>query len=249
LYRHPVNALARPIVLIVAAATLAFTLIADGTARAVASPYQTARPSVDGIGKSYMGREIASVMGWQAASWLERPERMQEERPDLLLAELDLKPGMVVADIGAGSGYHARRIAETVGRAGKVYAVDVQPQMVERLRALAREPRYGNLQPILSTADDVSLPPASVDLAIMVDVYHELEFPLEVMRSVVRALKPGGRVALVEYRAEDPAVPIKALHKMSEAQIKREAAPHPLEWERTSRVLPWQHIVLFRKQQ
>jgi predicted methyltransferase len=128
-----------------------------------------------------------------------------------------------------------------------VYAVDVQPQMVQLLSAIAREERYANVKPVLSTVDDVKLVPASVDLAIMVDVYHELEFPFEVMRSIVKALKPGGRVAFVEYRAEDPDVPIKPLHKMSEAQIRREAARHDLQWERTSKVLPWQHIVFFRK--
>lgn len=212
-----------------------------------ASTYQKTRPSADGIGKSYMGREIAGVMGWQAAAWLERAERAQEERPDLLLAELNLKPGMVVADIGAGSGYHTRRMAEVVGTTGKVYAVDVQPQMVQLLSAFSRDARYNNVKPILSTVDDVKLPLASVDLAIMVDVYHELEFPFEVMRSIIKSLKPGGRVAFVEYRTEDPAVPIKALHKMSEAQIKREAARHSLEWERTANVLPWQHIVFFKK--
>ncbi len=222
-------------------------LAQPGPAGADASAYQKIRPSADGIGKSYLGREIAGVMGWQAAGWLERPERQQEERPDLLLAELSLKPGLVVADIGAGSGYHSRRIAEVVGKTGKVYAVDVQPQMVQMLSAIAREERYINVKPILSTVDDVKLPLASVDLAIMVDVYHELEFPLEVLRSIVKSLKPGGIVAFVEYRAEDANVPIKALHKMSEAQIKREAARHPLEWVRTSSVLPWQHIVFFRK--
>jgi protein-L-isoaspartate O-methyltransferase len=230
---------------------LAFAIcVVAASAFADASLYQKTRPSADGIGKSYMGREIAGVMGWQAASWLERPERVQEERPDLLLAELNLKPGMTVADIGAGSGYHSRRMADVVGKTGKVYAVDVQPQMVQMLSALSREDRYSNIKPILSTTDDVKLAPASVDLAIMVDVYHELEFPFEVMRSIVKALKPGGRVAFVEYRAEDANVPIKALHKMSEAQIKREAAGvgvGALEWERTSSVLPWQHIVFFRK--
>ncbi len=218
-----------------------------GTVAADISVYQNAKPSADGIGKSYMGREIAGVMGWQAASWLERPERTKEERPDLLLAELQLKPGMVVADIGAGSGYHSRRMADVVGKTGKVYAVDVQPQMVQMLSAFAREERYSNVKPILSTVDDVKLPAASVDLAIMVDVYHELEFPLEVLQSIVRSLKPGGRVVFVEYRAEHDNVPIKALHKMSEAQVRREATRVPLAWERTSKVLPWQHIVIFRK--
>ena len=209
--------------------------------------YQNTKPSIDGIGKSYLGREIAGVMGWQAANWLERPERSKEERPELLLAELQLKPGLVVADIGAGSGYYSRRMSEVVGKTGKVYAVDVQPQMVQMLSAIAREERYSNVKPILSTVDDVKLPAGSVDLAIMVDVYHELEFPLEVLQSIVRSLKPGGRVVFVEYRAEDDNVPIKALHKMSEAQVRREAARVPLEWERTSKVLPWQHIVILRK--
>ena len=178
---------------------------------------------------------------------MERPERSKEERPELLLAELQLKPGLVVADIGAGSGYYSRRMSEVVGKTGKVYAVDVQPQMVQLLSAISREERYSNLKPILSTVDDVKLPAGSVDLAIMVDVYHELEFPLEVLQSIVRSLKPGGRVVFVEYRAEDDNVPIKALHKMSEAQVRREATRVPLEWERTSKVLPWQHIVIFRK--
>ena len=231
---------------LIAAIWLAF-LGLHGSLAAETAIYQVTRPSVDGIGKSYMGREIAGVMGWQAANWLERPERSREERPDLLLAELQLKPGMVVADIGAGSGYHTRRMAEAVGKAGKVYAVDVQPQMVQMLSAIAREERYSNVKPILSTVDDVKLPAGSVDLAIMVDVYHELEFPLEVLQSIVRSLKPGGRVVFVEYRAEDDNVPIKALHKMSEAQVRREAAQVPLVWERTSKVLPWQHIVIFRK--
>lgn len=224
-----------------------FLLALPGPAAADADGYQQIARGTDGIGKSYMGREIAGVMGWQAADWLERPERSREERPDLLLAELDLKPGMVVADIGAGSGYHTRRIAEVIGKSGTVYAVDVQPQMVRLLAAISRQERYGNVKPVLSTVDDVKLPVGSVDLAIMVDVYHELEYPREVMRSIVRSLKPGGRVVFLEYRAEDPNVPIKALHKMSQAQIKREAAVHALDWDRTSSVLPWQHIVFFKK--
>ncbi|MEO8385984.1 MAG: methyltransferase domain-containing protein [Betaproteobacteria bacterium] len=222
-------------------------LAMQSTFAADSGPYQNIKPSIDGIGKSYMGREIAGVMGWQAATWLERPERAKEERPDLLLTELQLKPGMVVADIGAGSGYHSRRMADAVGKTGKVYAVDVQPQMVQMLSEIARDERFSNVKAILSAVDDVRLPADSVDLAIMVDVYHELEFPLEVLQSIVRSLKPGGRVAFVEYRAEDANVAIKPLHKMSEAQVRREAARLPLAWERTSKVLPWQHIVMFRK--
>jgi SAM-dependent methyltransferase len=213
----------------------------------VAMPlYREGRGSPDGIGKFYQGREIAAVMGFEGTPWLERPSRANEERPDLLVEELHLKPGMTVADIGAGSGYLSRRIAPIV-EPGRVFAVDVQPQMVALLRELSRKPEFKNLVPIQGENDDVKLPPASIDLAVFVDVYHELAYPYEVMRSLIRALKPGGRVVLVEYRAEDPAVPIKALHKMSEAQIAREMAVLPLTWERTSERLPIQHIVVFRK--
>ena len=209
--------------------------------------YEQKTPSADGIGKRYMGREIAQVMGWQGAAWLEREEREREERTDLLLAELALKPGMVVADVGAGTGYIARRMAVQVGPAGVVYAVDVQPEMIRLLQSLAAQAKLAQIRPLLGAVDDVRLPASSIDLAIMVDVYHELEFPREVLASIVRALKPGGRVVFVEYRAEDPRVPIKALHKMSEAQVRREAGALALTWERTATGLPWQHVVVFRK--
>ncbi len=209
--------------------------------------YEQIKASPDGIGKRYMGREIAQVMGWQGAAWLEREEREKEERTDLLLRELALKPGMVVADVGAGTGYIARRMATAVGSSGAVFAVDVQPEMIEMLRALASKAQLTQIKPVLGSVSDVKLPAASVDMAIMVDVYHELEFPREVMLSLVRAMKPGGRVVFVEYRAEDANVPIKALHKMSEAQVKREAAVVGLTWERTASGLPWQHVVIFRK--
>ena len=209
--------------------------------------YERQPASADGIGKRYLGREIASVMGWQGAAWLEREQREKEERTDLLVKELKLRPGMVVADIGAGTGYFSRRMAAGVGPSGKVYAVDVQPEMLRLLEALARRPALAHIVPVLGAVDDVKLPQGSVDLAIMVDVYHELEFPHEVVRSILRALKPGGRLVFVEYRAEDPRVPIKPLHKMSEAQVRAEAAPHPLEWERTANTLPWQHVLVFRK--
>jgi ubiquinone/menaquinone biosynthesis C-methylase UbiE len=194
-----------------------------------------------------MGREIAAVMGWQGAAWLERGEREREERTDLLLAALALRPGMVVADIGAGTGSLSRRMAPAVTPGGKIWAVDVQPEMISLLQASARNSGLTQIEARLSSVDDVKLPAASVDLAIMVDVYHELAYPYEVMASVLKALKPGGRVVFVEYKAEDPRVPIKPLHKMSEAQIKREAAVFPLEWERTVSTLPWQHVVVFRK--
>jgi precorrin-6B methylase 2 len=209
--------------------------------------YQVVKASRDGIGKLYMGREIAGVMGWQGASWLEREEREQEERGDLLLRELGLKPGMAVADIGAGTGYYARRMAPLVGSSGVVYATDVQPEMLQMLTDSAKKAGLTNIKPVLAGLQTVNLPDASIDLAIMVDVYHELEFPFEVMQSLVRALKPGGRVVFVEYRAEDLRVPIKALHKMSQAQVRKEAAALALSYERTASTLPWQHVVIFRK--
>jgi SAM-dependent methyltransferase len=209
--------------------------------------YVQGAASPDGIGKRYMGREIAQVMGWQAAPWLEREEREKEERTSVLIEELHLKPGMVVADVGAGSGYLTRRMAPLVAPGGRILAVDIQPEMLALLAKVAADPRYANVEPVQGAADDTHLPADSVDLAIMVDVYHELEFPWEVLESIVRALKPGGHVAFVEYRGEDPAVPIKDLHKMTERQVRLEAATHALAWESTGKLLPRQHLVVFRK--
>lgn len=209
--------------------------------------YQAAPASADGIGKLYHGREIAQMMGFDGAAWLERTERQQEERADLLMAELALKPGMDVADVGAGTGYYARRMALQVGPKGKVYAIEVQPQMLRVLEATAKRPGYGNIVPVLGAEDDVTLPEASIGLAILVDVHHELAFPREVLASIVRALRPGGRVVFVEYRGEDFSVPIKSLHKMTEQQVRLEAADQALVWERTARTLPWQHVVVFKR--
>lgn len=208
--------------------------------------YQLGSASRDGIGKYYYHREIAQIMGFEAASWLERAEREHEERPGLLVEELHLKPGMTVADIGAGSGYLARRMAPLVSP-GQVLAVDVQPEMVDMLRKLSTQPGLGNIVPSRGLADNVGLPSESLDLAVMVDVYHELSYPYEVVRSILAALKPNGRLVFVEYRGEDPRVPIKALHKMTVAQLTLEMQPFPLTFERTSERLPLQHMVVFRK--
>jgi FkbM family methyltransferase len=209
--------------------------------------YGAARPSADGTGKTYMGREIAQVMGYPGADWLERGSREREERPDLLLAALALTPGMAVADVGAGTGYYSWQIAGRVGPEGRVYAVDVQPQMLDLLKENMRQRGVRNVQPVLGTASDTGLAPASIDLALMVDVYHELDQPREVLDSLLRALRPGGRLVLVEYRAEDDSVPIRRLHKMSVAQIRRELGAQGLLWQQTVETLPWQHIVIFRK--
>jgi len=216
-------------------------------AQAGSHRYESIARSRDGIGKRYMGREIAAVMGYQGAPWLEREEREREERTDLLVAALPLRPGMVVADIGAGTGYLTRRMAPALMPGGKALAVDVQPEMVRMLQDMVSQTGLTQIQPVLGAEDDVRLPEASVDLAIMVDVYHELAYPYEMLASITRALKPGGLVVFVEYREEDASVPIKAVHKMSEAQVKREAAVHPLVWDRTVATLPWQHMVIFRR--
>jgi ubiquinone/menaquinone biosynthesis C-methylase UbiE len=209
--------------------------------------YSQIPASRDGIGKSFMGREIARVMGHQAADWLERPERIQEERPDLLISELDLKPGMAVADIGAGTGYHSSRMAQLVGKTGKIFAVDIQREMLALLDKNMKDQGISNVVPVLGSEKDPKLAPTSVDLILMVDVYHELEYPAEMLRAMAAALKPKGRIAFVEFREENANVPIKAVHKMSEAQIRKEASAFGLQWLRTSKALPWQHLVIFQK--
>jgi FkbM family methyltransferase len=216
-------------------------------ANAQSTPYSQIPASRDGIGKSFMGREIAHVMGHQAADWLERPERLQEERPDLLISELDLKPGMAVADIGAGTGYHSSRMAQLVGKTGKVFAVDIQREMLTLLDKNMKAKGILNVVPVLGSEKDPKLTPASVDLIIMVDVYHELEYPAEMLKAMVAALKSKGRIAFVEFKEEDASVPIKSVHKMSETQIRREASAFGLQWLRTSKALPWQHLVIFQK--
>jgi ubiquinone/menaquinone biosynthesis C-methylase UbiE len=201
----------------------------------------------NGIGKFYMGREIAQVMGHQAADWLDRPEREAEEAPQLLVEALQLRPGQVVADVGAGSGYLTFRMAPKVAPGGKVLAVDIQPEMLALLRTRARERGLTNVQPVQGAITDPKLPTGAVDLILMVDVYHEFSHPYEMTQAMVKALKPGGRLVFVEYRREDPSVPIKLVHKMSEAQVRKEMAVHPLKWVTTLRTLPRQHIIIFRK--
>ena len=209
---------------------------------------QKTEPNRDGIGKFYMGREISHVMGHQGASWLERPEREQEERTDLLVDALKLKEGDVVADIGAGSGYFAWRFAKQVGESGKVLAVDIQPEMLEILdQQMEKRGVADRVEGILGTITDPNLPPSSTDLAIMIDVYHELSHPYEMTVKMVEGLKPGGRLVFVEYRAEDPTVRIKRLHKMTEEQVKKELTVQNLEYVETIAPLPQQHIVIFKK--
>ena len=193
----------------------------------------------NGIGKFYMGREIAHVMGHPAAEWLERPEREREERVELLIRTLQFRPGEAVADIGAGTGYHTRRIAPRVAPHGKVYAVDIQREMLELLTNNVRAAGISNVVPVLGIITDPKLPERSLDTILLVDVYHEFDHPYEMTAAMCRALKPGGRLVLVEFRAEDDTVPIKRVHKMAESQVKKEMAVHPLTWKETIGVLPW----------
>ena len=221
---------------------------APGAVAPAAARYEAGPRTRDGIGKYYFGREISQVMGHLGAGWLERSEREEEERTDLLLEALRLRPGDVVADFGAGSGYFTWRMAQRVGSAGRVHAVEVQPLMLELLQAnVARRGVAERVLPVLGTERDPALPEGSLDLILLVDVYHELEFPFEVTAALARALKPGGRLVLVEYRGEDPEVPIKPLHKMTVAQVRRELAVHPLEFVENLGVLPRQHLLVFRR--
>jgi ubiquinone/menaquinone biosynthesis C-methylase UbiE len=207
--------------------------------------YDTAKtPDPDGTGRIYKGREIAAVMGHQAAGWLERPEREDEEEPAILLKILDLKPEMIVADIGAGSGYHAVRLAPQVS---KVLAVDIQQEMLDLINAKAKAKKIANVETILGKVDDPKLPESKVDLIILVDVYHEFSHPYEMTQQMVKALKPGGRIAFVEFKANDRQVPIKPLHTMSERQLLKEMEEFKELKHVQTKPLNWQNVIVFEK--
>jgi ubiquinone/menaquinone biosynthesis C-methylase UbiE len=184
-------------------------------------------------------------MDYAGAPWLTRESRDAEERPDLLIEALGLRRGMVVADVGAGNGFHALRMAERIGPEGRVLAVEIQQEMLDELELRAREAGVENVETILGEVDDPRLPEDAVDLALMVDVYHELSHPEEVLAALRRSLKPGGRMVLVEFRAEDPDVPIKPEHKMSKRQIMKEVPPNGFTLVEEYDELPWQHVMIF----
>ncbi len=208
--------------------------------------YSTISATADGTGKVYFGREIATVMGAAGADWLERNNRQQEENTALAISKLPINPTSVVADIGAGTGYYTFRIAKKVPQ-GKVFAVEVQDEFIQYLNQKKKELGQQNVQVIKGTETSPNLPDASVDLAIMVDVYHELLFPHEVLQALHKALKPNGKLLLLEYRAEDPTIEIKELHKLSVTQANKELAANGFKLFQRSEFLPIQHFLLYQK--
>ena len=224
----------------------AVTPAPEATTLAPTALYGTCEPGEGGSGKTYMGREIAEVMGHFGVGWLERPEREREERTDLLVGALKLRPADAVADIGAGSGYFTMRMSPLVPE-GVVYATDIQQEMLDIVKERALEEGALNVMPVMGRIDHCGLEPSSVDIVLFVDAYHEFSHPREMMESIVTALKPGGRVYLVEYRLEDPSVLIKERHKMSEKQARLEMEAVGLEFVENIGALPQQHILVFSR--
>lgn len=210
------------------------------------NPYELRSGDPNGIGKWYMGREIAHVMGYQGMGWLERPEREQEERTALLLKNMDISATDTIADIGAGSGYHTFAMAAMVPE-GQIYAVDLQPQMLAAMDSKKKDIGVENISLVQGSEKSVNLPKNGVDKVLLVDVYHEFSFPYEMMLSIKEALAPEGKVYLIEYRAEDPLVPIKEVHKMSEAQAVKEMEAAGFQLLTNQKNLPWQHCMVFEK--
>lgn len=227
-------------------AVLAWLAIFCAPSDCVAFEYETKEPDRDGTGRVYMGREISLVMGHLAAGWLERPERADTELPDRLVREMELAPDAVVADVGAGTGYFSFRLAEVVPE-GEVVAVDIQPQMLQIMdRRIAR---FGiqNVRTVLGSSVDPRLADGSVDAVLLVDAYHEFSHPREMGEAIASALEPGGRLFLVEYRGEEPEIPIKPLHKMTVEQARREWEAVGLRWVEVRGFLPQQHFMVFQK--
>ena len=210
------------------------------------SAYNFKTASHDGIGKYYMGREIAHVMGASASDWLERPERDDEESTELAIARIPLSANSVVADLGAGTGYYSFKLAKRIPL-GKVYAIDVQEEMLRQLKAKKLVVQDSVVEVIKGSEQSINLPASSTDLVIMVDVYHELSYPKEILESIYKALKPSGKILLLEYRQEDPSIPIKELHKMSVQQVNKEMDANGFRLSKKEDFLPIQHFLLYEK--
>lgn len=208
--------------------------------------YTTAPPSPGGIGKIFMGREIAQVMGHPGIGWLERTDREKEEAPSKAIALLDLAPDAIIADIGAGSGYYSFRISPLVPK-GKVIAVDIQIEMLDYLKTEAAKRQITNVEPHLGKIDSINLPENSIDAVLFVDAYHEFSHPAEMLKSIHTALKPGGKIYLLEFRGEDYRVPIKPLHKMTAEQAIKEFEALGFTFVENKPDLPWQHFLVFKK--
>jgi len=208
--------------------------------------YSFKKDDPNGIGKWYMGREIAHVMGFAGMFWLERPERELEERASLLLDNMNIDPEDNIADIGAGSGYHVFKMAMQTTE-GIIYAVDIQDEMLEVLKRKKKTGNYVNVSVVKGSVKSINLPKNTLDKVLIVDVYHEMSYPVEVMQSVYHAMKPNGKLFLIEYRGEDPKVPIKRLHKMTEAQAVMEMKAIGFQLEENIANLPWQHCMVFVK--
>ncbi|MEM8928984.1 MAG: class I SAM-dependent methyltransferase [Bacteroidota bacterium] len=226
--------------------SLGFFFLISGILYAQDTLYTFQKGDYGGIGKWFMGREIAYVMGYQGMSWLERREREEEEKTTTLLQNMDIQESDHIADIGAGSGYHAFKMAELATN-GIIYAVDIQKEMISAMKIKKEAGNYANVQLIQGTKTDVNLAPNSLDKVLIVDVYHEMSHPVEMMQSIKKALKPSGEVYLIEYRGEDPRVPIKRLHKMTEAQAVKEMNAIGFELRENITNLPWQHCMVFVK--
>jgi ubiquinone/menaquinone biosynthesis C-methylase UbiE len=221
---------------------------AEAQKQAVDSVYTYRSPTRDGIGKFYMGREIAHVMGASGSAWLDRASRPQEENTQLAIDKIDVPPNAVIADIGAGTGYYTFKLVQKVPK-GKVIAVEIQDELISELKARAKKLNHNNVEVIKGGTTSPNLPENSVDLAIMVDVYHELEYPVEVLQSIKKALKKNGQLLLIEYKGEDASVAIKPLHKTTVKGLNKELGANGFTLSYEGKFMPIQHFLLYKKNQ
>jgi len=249
-YRHPVCKFVRllmalPFAIVAAIALVVAPALPQQPPQAATAPAAAADEKISPPLKFYKGREIAQTMHYLGAPWLVRESREREEDCTTMLKALKIKPGQVVCDMGCGNGFYALKIAKLVGPTGKVLAVDIQPEMLHLLKQRAKEAELANVELILGSTVDPKLPTAGVDLILCVDVYHEFSNPEEMLAAMRKSLKPGGRLVLAEFRAEDPNVPIKPLHKMSKDQVLKELPPNGFKLVEQFEKLPWQHLLFF----